>query len=126
MRGGNKLPKTFTSKCLVHDCDLPMQAKNLCNKHYLREYFKNQPTNDYSRGMKWVRRNTLAYEMSEVTQLPFKTCRKILRIILNKITEALRQGEEVSIPGFGIFGLSKIKKGQVYFLPSRELQGMMK
>jgi len=116
--------------CLVSGCYGPKRALNLCNKHYLELYFSQQPRSEYERGRKHYRRTSLALEVSQITGIPIKKCYKIINIILSTIKEGLKRGEQVYIPGFGIFdthnrpvqgwGLSP------YFRPAKELRWMVR
>ncbi len=121
--------RSYAGKCMIHNCKLPMHARNLCNKHYLKDYFSREPRSEASRGRRYVRRTTLAYEMNEITGIPYKKCLEIVRVIFNVITEAIKRGEEVTIPGFGTFGKHNFSKRwfgpAIYFQPERELQNMM-
>lgn len=126
LRGGPKIKGKFTTtKCLAEGCTDSYWANNLCRRHYLKNYFRNQPNNTLDRGKKWVRRNDLAYEVSLLTGIPFQQSRRIVRHIFNIITKAVQEGKEVSIPGFGYFGRQSFSVNQfkppVYFVPAKEL-----
>ena len=130
MRGGPRTPRIYSGNCMVHECNLPMRAGNFCNKHYLKDYFSREPRNGYDRGKRWVRRNTLIQEVYELSGLTYEKSIQVVNAVLETIADAIKHGEEVQIPGFGIFGSrinSKYKSGyQIYFLPAKELQEMMK
>jgi hypothetical protein len=114
---------------MVHNCKLPIRARNFCNKHYLKDYFSREPRKEESRGRRWTRRTTLAYEMNAVTGIPYKKCLEIVRIIFNIIADSIKRGEEVTIPGFGTFGKHNFDPHvfgySVYFQPEKELRDMM-
>lgn len=129
MRGGPRTPRIYSGNCIKFSCNLPIHANNLCNKHYLEDYFSREARSELDRGRRGVRRNTLAYEMYELTGIPYKKCLEIVNIIFKQMTEAINRGEEVKIPGFGIFGTHKFSKYHfgypVYFWPSKELRKML-
>ncbi len=116
--------------CLIEGCNLPFRAKNMCNKHYLQEYFRVNRGGALDRGQRYFRRNSIAYEVHCLTGIPFEDARRIVRIIFNKITEGLKNGEEVRIPGFGVFGIHNrpvcVYGSPVYFWPSKELKEMVR
>lgn len=116
-------------KCLVNGCNNFSRASNMCNPHYLKYYFMNEPGGKLERGQRHFRRNSIAYEVSLLTGIPFEQSRRIVRNILDIIAKALKEGKEVSIPGFGYFGVHKFNKyvygHPVYFWPSRELRSLV-
>lgn len=103
MRGGPRQKRVYPGNCMAQGCTRPMRAQNLCNTHYLSQYFSREPINHYERGRRWVRRSTLILELSQIADLNFRKSRKVIRIIFNTITDALQRGEVVQIPGFGTF-----------------------
>ena len=111
-----------TGLCLYTDCHKPKRVKNLCNTHYLRLFPR-------VRG-KYVGRYELVLMLNHLTEIPIKKCRVIVNTIFKTIQSGLERGEQVKIPGFGIFdthdrpyegwGLSP------YFRPSKELKYMVR
>ena len=75
-------------------------------------------------------RYELVLMLNHLTEIPIKKCRVIVNTIFKTIASGLEKGEQVKIPGFGIFdthdrpyegwGLSP------YFRPAKELKYMVR
>jgi len=93
-------------------------------------YFSQQPRNTYERGRKRFRRTSLVLELHELLGLPIRTCHKVINAIFDTILDGLRRGEQVKIPGFGIFDTHKKSKhywgSSTYFRPAKELRYMVR
>lgn len=128
MRGGPRTKRRAQGQCMAADCSNPIKADNFCRKHYLQIYFSKEPGDRYERGRRWFRRNSLHLEICQLLGLKLKQSEIIVNTILKTITDALNNGEIVSIPGFGTFYPRSpygTKKHQVKFEPHRELLKMV-
>lgn len=106
--------------CLIPNCKKPMVAGNYCMAHYLRGYFTPQ---NHKRP-----RRKLAQEIGQILGISREEATKIMRIVQDSMTQALRREEKVHIAGFGIFDLKPNRKGirnRVYFKPAKELRYMV-
>ena len=125
-----KKPKVYRGKCMAADCRNQIRAGNFCNKHYVKAYLDLSLERGYNLGRKWVRRNTLALEVNQLTGIPLIKCLEIVRIMFDTIKDSMKNGEEVIIPGLGIFGVHKLNKYHygypAYFWPSKELREMLR
>ena len=124
-----KRPKVYRGKCMAADCRDQIRAGNFCGKHYVKAKLDLSPERGYNLGRKWIRRKTIALEVRDLTGLTFKQSLEIVGIILDTIKKAMKNGEEVYIPGFGYFGVHKFNRYQfgrpAYFWPAIELRRML-
>lgn len=130
MRGGPRVKRFYQGKCLVDGCNLPMIAGNLCNKHYVRDYFAREPKSKLDRGCRSLRQETIAVELSQLIGLTKIQSYKVINTVLDTIVTSLKLGESVYIAGFGTFGVHNRNKfvygHNVYFIPAKELKEMIK
>lgn len=78
--------------------EAPTSAKGLCNRCYLRRDQKLRRRPNIG-----VTRSNLLQEVAEISDLTFPQARTVLHAIEHTITQALKRGEKVKIPGFGTF-----------------------
>ena len=113
------------------ECDRkPMRVQNLCNACYLKHYFARHPDRHYTQSVSY-RRSDLWTDLAALTNLKHKEAEAIVAVVLKVMADAIKRGEEISIPGFGLFGIrSKIVFGTrrkwCYFLPAKELRDMVR
>lgn len=103
MRGGPRTKRPVQGQCLIEGCSAPMRAGNLCNRHYLKDYFSREPSNRYERGRRWIRRNTIATYVSALAGTTIDEAHSVINATLQTIVEALKRGETVTVNGFGTF-----------------------
>jgi len=99
-----------------------MSAKNLCNTHYLQLIPR-------VRGKRFSR-NNIVQELNRTLGIPTRTGKKIVRAVFSTIIAGLKRGEQVKIPGFGIFDTHSLHYNpwglSPYFRPSKELKYMIR